>query len=126
MTKKEDGSLPLWKSGDRGANFRPIVVFDGSQKGHVLGRCRSTSLLSHAHVHENPPQPRFEACVAAKAADRPDSAYEGFVDCIATALDLTKVGDREAKVARVMLAVDRLDVADRARLSSFVLRLRHH
>jgi hypothetical protein len=68
----------------------------------------------------------FEACVAAKVADRPDSAYEGLVDCIATALDLTKAGDREAKVSRVMLAVDRLDVAGRARLSSFVLRLRHH
>jgi len=64
--------------------------------------------------------------LAAKVADRPDSAHEGFVDCIATALDLTKVGDREAKVVRVVLAVDRLDVADRARLSSFVLRLRHH
>ena len=73
MTKKEDGSLPLWKSGDRGANFGPIGVFDASQKGHVLGRRGSTSLLSHAHVHENPPQPRFEACVAAKVADRPDT-----------------------------------------------------
>ena len=126
MTKKENRPLPLGKRGDRGANLGPFGVFDAGPKGHVLGRRASTSLLSHAHVHENPPQPRFEACVAAKAADRPDSAYEGFVDCIATALDLTKVGDREAKVARVMLAVDRLDVADRARLSSFVLWLRHH
>ena len=85
-------------------------VIDAGQNGQVL--VGTTHVSSRpCRRSRDPPQPRFEACLAAKVADRPDSPYEGFVDCISTALDLAEVGDREAKEARVVLAVDRLDVA---------------
>ena len=93
---------------------------------NVLGSGLTLGLMTPAPMPASTPADPGEARLTAKVADRPDRAYERFVDRITTALDLAKVGDGEAKVARVMLAVDRLDVADRARLSKFVLRLRHH
>ena len=118
MTKKR---MVLCLSGERAIAAR-ISGQSVSSRPVATGGPRSARVdvfLGRADVHENLPQPRFETSLAAKVAERPDRPHEGFVDCISTALDVAQVRDREAKEARVVLAVDRLDVGDRAGISHF-------
>ncbi len=110
VAQEQNCSLSFGETGDRDTNLGPLV---GDGHGSLHRACEwhdRAALLTEAHIRQDPPDPRFEAALAAEPGEIRDCANECVVHGVPGLLGVAEYGRRDAEEARIPRLIESFQV----------------